>query len=231
MSSSSWSAYSVMRKNHCSRSRSSTRVPQRPQRPSTTCSLASTVASFGHQLTARSYGRRAPARRAAGRTTGSSGSTTARRWRPRATSRWTMPHALNCSRNPRLRTRWTRAVPAGPDRGVLGREPERVVAHRMQDLVAVAAPEVRHRVAHRVRLQVSDVRRRPTGRGASRARRTSGVRRRCRWRPPRCARGPIAPATWARSGGARSGPSRPGRLPSVRERSRCRGLRGPPSRP
>ena len=40
---SSRSAYSVIRKNHCSRVRCSTTEPQRSQRPSITCSLASTV--------------------------------------------------------------------------------------------------------------------------------------------------------------------------------------------
>ena len=53
-SSSSRSAYSVMRKNHCSSWRTSTSWPQRSQRPSITCSLASTVASLGHHLTAAS---------------------------------------------------------------------------------------------------------------------------------------------------------------------------------
>ena len=50
-SSSSW-AYAVMRKNHCTRSRWSTFVVScRQQHPSTTCSLASTVAHSGHQFT------------------------------------------------------------------------------------------------------------------------------------------------------------------------------------
>src|SRR5437764_8062476 len=41
---------------------------------------------------------------------------------------------------------------------VLGREPERVVTHRMQDALADPAAEVRDRVAERVVLQVPDVR-------------------------------------------------------------------------
>ena len=45
------SAYSVIRKNHCVRSRISTASPERSQRPSTTCSLASTVRQPGHQFT------------------------------------------------------------------------------------------------------------------------------------------------------------------------------------
>ena len=49
-------------------------------------------------------------------------------------------------------------VLAGLDRVVLGRQPERVVAHRVQHAVAVPAPEVGDRVAHRVRLQMADVR-------------------------------------------------------------------------
>jgi hypothetical protein len=40
-----------MRKNHCSRSFSTTSVPQRQQAPSMTCSLASTVWQLGHQFT------------------------------------------------------------------------------------------------------------------------------------------------------------------------------------
>ena len=49
-SSSSW-AYSVIRKYHCVRSRLVTSAPQRSHMPCTTCSLASTVWSLGHQLT------------------------------------------------------------------------------------------------------------------------------------------------------------------------------------
>ena len=46
------SAYLVVRKNHCSSSRCSTSVSSwRQQHPPTTCSFASTVAHFGHQLT------------------------------------------------------------------------------------------------------------------------------------------------------------------------------------
>jgi hypothetical protein len=50
--SSSSSAYFVIRRNHCSRSRFSTFAPQRQQRRSvpSTCSRAS-VPSFGHQST------------------------------------------------------------------------------------------------------------------------------------------------------------------------------------
>ena len=49
--SSSSSAYVVMRKNHCSRSRLTTGVSHRSQRPAMTCSFARTVSSFGHQFT------------------------------------------------------------------------------------------------------------------------------------------------------------------------------------
>ena len=52
---SSRSAYSVIRKNHCSSVRCSTTVSQRSQRPLMTCSLASTVLSYGHQLTAAAF--------------------------------------------------------------------------------------------------------------------------------------------------------------------------------
>ena len=54
VSSSSASAYSVILKNHCVRFRDSTSVPQRSQRPSMTCSFASTVWSLGHHLTGAS---------------------------------------------------------------------------------------------------------------------------------------------------------------------------------
>ncbi len=53
-SASSRSAYSVIAKNHCSRLRASTSEPQRSQRPSITCSLASTVWSTGHHCTGAS---------------------------------------------------------------------------------------------------------------------------------------------------------------------------------
>ena len=45
------SAYAVILKNHCVMLRSSTSAPQRSQWPSTTYSFATTVWSFGHQLT------------------------------------------------------------------------------------------------------------------------------------------------------------------------------------
>ena len=48
-------------------------------------------------------------------------------------------------------------VLAGLDRVVLGRQAEGVVAHRVDDPEAVAAPVVGHRVADRVDLQVADV--------------------------------------------------------------------------
>src|SRR3954447_7654460 len=48
---SSSSAYAVILKNHCSSERCSTTDPHRQHAPSTTCSLASTVLSTGHQLT------------------------------------------------------------------------------------------------------------------------------------------------------------------------------------
>jgi hypothetical protein len=51
MSSSSRSAYSVIRKYHWVSFFFVTGVSQRSQRPPTTCSLASTVWSCGHQLT------------------------------------------------------------------------------------------------------------------------------------------------------------------------------------
>ena len=51
MSASSRSAYSVVLKYHWVSCRLVTWVPQRSHMPATTCSLASTVWSLGHQLT------------------------------------------------------------------------------------------------------------------------------------------------------------------------------------
>ncbi len=51
MSASSRSAYSVILKYHWVSVRRMTSAPQRSHRPPTTCSLASTVWSTGHQLT------------------------------------------------------------------------------------------------------------------------------------------------------------------------------------
>ncbi len=48
-------------------------------------------------------------------------------------------------------------VPARPDRGVLRRKPERVVAHRVHDPVTEAAPVQGDHVAHRVVLDVAHV--------------------------------------------------------------------------
>ena len=103
-------------------------------------------------------------------------------------------------------------VLAGADRVVLGREAEGVVAHRVDDLEAVAAPEVRDRVADRVALQVADVGLARGVRAASRARSSWASSRRTRGRrgsaPPRCARPPTRPATCARSARRRTAPSR-----------------------
>ena len=49
-------------------------------------------------------------------------------------------------------------MPAGPDRMVLCGQAERVIAHRVQDVTALAPPVVRHGVAHGVVLEVADVR-------------------------------------------------------------------------
>ena len=101
-------------------------------------------------------------------------------------------------------------VLAGLDRVVLGGQAERVVAHRVQHAPAGAPVEVRDRVAHRVDLQVADVRL------AARVREHHehvGVRRparRRRWRPPRSARRPTPAASGARSASGRSG-ARPSR--------------------
>ena len=64
---------------------------------------------------------------------------------------------LALERGDRLVGRVARMLAAG-DRVVLGREPEGVVAHRVQHAPASAAMEVRDRVADRVDLEVPDVR-------------------------------------------------------------------------
>ena len=66
-------------------------------------------------------------------------------------------HELLAEGGDRLLGRLARML-AGLDRVVLGRQPEGVVAHRVHDLIAAAAPEVGDRVADRVGLQVADVR-------------------------------------------------------------------------
>ena len=123
-----------------------------------TCSLASTVASLGHHCTGASPGRRDPARRAAGRSTGSSGSTRASGWRSRATSRSRFPSPGTVAGRTRSMPRSRRGDAPGLDRVVLGRQAEGVVAHRVDHLKAVAAAEMGDRVADRVVLQVPDVR-------------------------------------------------------------------------
>ena len=73
------------------------------------------------------------------------------------------------------RVRRVARVLAGRDRVVLGRQAERVVAHRLQDPPPGAAVEVGDRVADRVDLQVADVRLAAGVRAASRACRPSAV--------------------------------------------------------
>ena len=131
----------------------------------------------------------------------------ARGCRTRASSRWRCP-----SRGTGAGTRAIDVVGrlarvlARLDRVVLGREAERVVAHRVQDRMPGAAPEVRHRVADRVVLQVPDVR--LAGRVGQHLEHVGGIAPggRRRSRPPRCARRPKPPATWARSSSGRSDP-------------------------
>ena len=147
-----------MRKNHCVRFLASTSAPQRSQRPSITCSFASTVWSFGHHLTeAPPCGTRDLARRSAETATVSSGSTRGRASRPRAPSRSPSPcgHLLANRRDVALRD--DARVPAFLDRGVLGRQAERVVSHRAQHLHAAAPLHVRDHVADRVVQRVPHV--------------------------------------------------------------------------
>ena len=97
---------------------------------------------------------------------------------------------------------------AGLDRVVLGRQPERVVAHRVDHLVAVTAAEVGDRVADRVALEVPDV---GLARGVGKHLEDVGLRLRgvepglARvGRPPRSARRPRPSATAPRSTLARN---------------------------
>ena len=93
------------------------------------------------------------------------------------------------------------------DRGVLGREAERVVAHRAQHREAVPAAKVRDDVPERV---VQDVAHVQVGRGVREhlehvEARSSGAAAGCRVRRPRThARPPRPPATSARSSARRS---------------------------
>ena len=114
-------------------------------------------------------------------------------------------------------------VDARADRVVLGRQPERVVAHRVQHPCAATAAVVGDGVPQRVALQVADVGLPTRVGGASRARTcrarrdrelrsrprfgdaSRGPRRGRGWPPPRCARAPTAPASGARSRAGRSG--------------------------
>ncbi len=95
-------------------------------------------------------------------------------------------------------------VLAGLDRVVLGRQAERVIAHRVQHFHPVAAPEVRDRVTDRVVLQMPHVGLAGRDTAAFRAR-TSAAPHRRRWKLPRCAPAPRSPATCARSRAARIG--------------------------
>ena len=194
-------------KNHCSSWRTSTGVPQRSQRPSITCSLASTVCVLGAPVDRGLLAvgqalleqlQEEPLRPAVVRA--------ARGCRTRASSRSRRPSARNWRAELRDRRLGRLArVLAGLDRVVLGRQAERVVAHRVQHAHAVAAAVVRDRVADRVDLQVADVRLADGVRAASRARSTRRPDRRvARWTPPRCARRPRPSATWASIASGRS---------------------------
>ncbi len=97
-------------------------------------------------------------------------------------------------------------VLAGLDRVVLGRQAERVVAHRVQHAAPRAAVEVGDRVADRVVLEMPDVGLARGVRAASPARRTSRPRRRPRrWTRARSSRAPRSPASGARWSAGRSG--------------------------
>ncbi len=95
---------------------------------------------------------------ARGRSTASSGSRTVRGGElARPVDRDAPRVELALEGGDRLGGRLAR-VHAGLDRVVLGGQPERVIAHRVQHARAEAAVEMRDRVADRVALQVADVR-------------------------------------------------------------------------
>ena len=140
-----------MRKNHCSRFRASTSAPQRSQRPSITCSFASTVWSFGAPVDGRllAVGQVAleelqeqPLRPAV--VLGSCAETS----RSQSIAQPSAAHLLPDPRDVALGD--LARMAALLDRRVLGGQAERVEAHRPQDRVAVAAAEVRDDVPERV---------------------------------------------------------------------------------
>ena len=179
-----------MRKNHCSSWRSSTGVPQRSQR------AVDHLLVGQHGLVLRApvdrrllaVGEPAleqlqedPLRPAVvARLVGAELARPVDRDAPRA--------ELALEGGDRLRGRLARVL-AGLDRVVLGRQAERVVAHRVQDPHAVAAAEVGDRVADGVVLQVPHV---GLAGGVGQHLEHVGPRRAVdrRWRPPRCARAP-----------------------------------------
>ena len=144
--SSSSSAYAVVLKNHCVMFRSSTTAPQRSQCPSTTYSFAITVWSFGHQLTGAScrYARPCSKKLQEQPLRPAVEGGVVRRDLAVPVDRPAEPLHLRADR---------RDVPLGDlarvaalaDRRVLGRQAERVPAHRAHDRPAVAAADVRRR--------------------------------------------------------------------------------------
>ena len=111
-------------------------------------------------------------------------------------------------RAPKGRDRFVGGLPrvdTGADRVILSRETERVVAHRVQHLVAGATMKVRDRIAEGVVLQMPDVRLAArVGQhfqdvGLRIAETVADGPRRDRCLPPRCAHRPTPAATWARS--------------------------------
>ena len=147
-----------MRKSHCSRFFASTSAPQRSQCPSTTCSFASTVWSFGHHLTGTSLrydeavleeAEEEPLRPAVVLRL-------VRREDAVPVDRPAEPLHRRADRRDVARRHVAR-IAARLDRRVLGREAERVEAHRPQDLLAVAPPEVRDDLAEHVVAHVPHV--------------------------------------------------------------------------
>ena len=141
-----------MRKNHCSKSRRSTRSPERSQVPSErTCSLARTVWHPGHQFTiAFAVGE-------AGFQKAQKNQLVESHVLRIVTAHLAAPvvdgaeadHARAQLLDPRFAP-FARMAPPTLDRRVLGREAERVESERREDPVALHRPEADERVAEGV---------------------------------------------------------------------------------
>ena len=159
-SSSSSSAYAVVLKNHCSRFFDTTSAPQYSQRPSCTCSFASTTWSTGHHLTGEPLRYAEPRPEQLQEEPLVPAVVLGLVRRDQAVPVEAPAHPLHRRDDVRDVALDDRArVTALADRGVLGRQAERVEAHRVQDVHAVPPAEPRENVADRVDEDVPHVQR------------------------------------------------------------------------